>query len=123
MLRIALVALLCGTCMASAETPPNDEPSTEDKCGPITAWVQDLSQGGGKASFMTMDELKRATVIYNLIPPPSDSKWDFAVFFDNSDESGGVMFGAAGEVCKEMGFDSPDTWEHVKKAIIGGQSI
>ena len=81
-----------------------------------------ISQGG-KAQFMTSDELKRATLIYNNIPPTEDTKWDFGIFLDKKDRSGGVMFGKSGAVCRSMGFDYPETWEAVKKAIIGGQSI
>jgi hypothetical protein len=83
----------------------------------------DIEHTGGHASLLTADELTRATLIYNNLPPVSDSTWDFAFFYDNENESGGVEFGRDGAVCKLMGWDSAGAWERVKKAIIGGQWV
>ena len=129
MLRIVLAALLLGTYAASAKTKhPAPQvtqvaPAQVQGCESISASFGQMISQGGKAQFMTSDELKRATLIYNNIPPAEDTKWDFGIFLDKEDESGGVMFGKSGAVCRSMGFDSPGTWEAVKKAILGGQWV
>jgi hypothetical protein len=125
-----LMVLLC-VSVADAKTkkkpaiaqlpPPVSE--VEVKCKSITRSIMQIEQTGGTVSYLTADELTRATLIYNTLPPESDSKWDFAVFFNNEDESGGVMFGRENLICKSMGWDSPGGWERVKKAIRGGQWV
>lgn len=126
MFRTAIAILMMGTCVAVAKPKRKEAPvppltAATEPCGSISESFAEITHAGAKASFMTNDELKRATIIYNTIPPPSNSKWDFALFVDNADESGVVMFGSNGEVCKSMSFDAPGMWERVRQAIIGGQ--